>query len=1435
MTRPDPALGVVLHAIGGLASASFYLPFRGVKHWSWESYWLVGGVFSWVVAPWTFALLQIPDLFQVLGESPPSALVWSYLFGVLWGIGGLTFGLTMRYLGIALGMAMALGYCAAFGTLMPPLFRGELEGVARTASGATVLFGVVVCLAGIVVSGLAGRSKERELTDEQKQAVIHEFSFGKGVLVATISGILSACMSYGFAAGKPIAELAIRHGAHPLWQNLPVLVVVLAGGLTTNLIWCLALNARNGSGGEYTGAVRQDGSMSPVSLRSNYFLCATAGTIWYLQFLFYGMGNTLMGRLEFSSWTLHMASIMIFGTVWGLVLREWKGAGMRTRLLNAAGLFILVSSTVIVGYGNYLSNSAAASLPEQGRGERTATLSVADLRCEYLKDPLGIDARAPRLSWKLVAIHPEARNLAQSAYQVIVASTERSLDDDQGDFWDSGKVFSDQSVHVAFSGKPLPSHADCRWKVRVWDQDGVASGWSPPAQWSMGLLDPKDWSAHWIGWDGGDETDDQFAAMRAASWIWYPGGKPTVGAPIGTRFFRRSVSIPSDRRVRKALLLAAADDSFSAYVNGRSVGTGRGWSDIQLFDVTGELSSGANVLAIAATNAPSPSVGPDHNPAGLIGVLSVDFENGEPLLVPTDDSWRASEKEVDGWERSTFDDTRWTQAQVCGGLGIGPWGKVGGSNHRRLPARMLRHEFKVTKEVRRATAYVCGLGFFDLYVNGERVGDHLMDPALTGYDRRACYVTFDVSRAVHQGENAIGVVLGNGRYFAPRKDVPVPMTTYGYPKLLLQLRLEHRDGSVENVVSDSDWRLSTSGPIRANNEFDGEEYDARREMPGWSLPGFDDAGWRKTDLVKPPGGALESQLLEPIRVVEVLKPVAMTNPRPGTFLVDFGQSFYGSVRLKVSGPASKEVRLRTSFNVTPEGLLNVANDRSARNLDIYVLKGQGVETWHPRFKANATRYVQVEGFPGTPTVDNFEGLVTHTDMEEVGQFTCSNSLINRIYENARWGTRMQNRSVPMEPDRDERMPWSGHPAKTSESEGFVFNVARFYDHFLHNYRAHQGADGSLQEILPPYWTFNSKDIIWPSVITVIPEWYYNFYGDPRLLADNFDCMKRWVLFQQKAYQKPDYTIDYCNYGDWVDGSWIKGTPDKRTTSRPLMSTAYYYNNCRIVARAARLLGKTEAAEQFSDLAAKVKVGFNARFFNRKTNKYESETQGSYVFPLAFGLVPEEHRSAVVANFVDEIKIKHAGHTSVGLVGMQWFMQTLTDIGHPEVAYGVATQTTRPSWGYMVSKGATTIWERWDTDIQDGGMNGESQKILSGNLEAWLYQTLAGINYDPEKPGFKHIILRPRPVGDLSFVRASHRSLYGPVVSEWTRKGGAFEWTLAVPPNTTATVYVPAEDAAAVTEGDKPAAQAEGVRFLRMEAGSAVFAVGSGTYAFRVPA
>jgi L-rhamnose-H+ transport protein len=396
--NPNPALGVLFHWLGGLASGSFYVPYRGVKHWAWETYWLAGGFFSWIIAPWILASFLTKDLFGVLSQAPTSALFWAFFFGLLWGVGGLTFGLTMRYLGLSLGMAVVLGLCAAFGTLMPPIFRGQfVTQVLGTSSGRVILFGIFVCLAGIAAAGLAGISKERIMSLEQKRSAIREFDLRKGIGVALLSGVMSACFAYGLAAGDPIKKLTLEHGTAKLWQGLPVLIVVLVGGFLTNFIWCLILLTRNKTGHQFfSPVVREDGPRvepiietavdapsrevvehigssqsrqaqvavmapeTPVSeplhtpMLRNYLLCALAGTTWYFQFFFYTMGESQMGRYGFSSWTLHMASIIIFSSLWGIGFKEWKGAGSRAAFLLTLALFLLVASTVIVGYGNYL-------------------------------------------------------------------------------------------------------------------------------------------------------------------------------------------------------------------------------------------------------------------------------------------------------------------------------------------------------------------------------------------------------------------------------------------------------------------------------------------------------------------------------------------------------------------------------------------------------------------------------------------------------------------------------------------------------------------------------------------------------------------------------------------------------------------------------------------------------------------------------------------------------------------------------------------------------------------------------------------------------------------------------------------------------------------------------------------------------------------------
>ena len=367
----DPILGVFFHWLGGLASGSFYVPFRGVKKWSWEVYWLTGGFFSWIIMPWTMALIMIPNLWQIISEQSLSTMGWAYFWGVLWGFGGLTFGLTMRYLGVSLGMAIALGYCAVFGTYMPPIFSGTIGEKLQTIPGAIILIGMSVCLLGIMITGLAGFSKEKELTNEQKKESIKEFNLWKGLAVATFSGIMSSCFAYGLASGEPLSMSAVHYGAERLWSGLPKLIVVMAGGFTTNFFWCLYLLLKNKTLGQYISPyeskIKNSNSeietskiyssklnSTRVPLIKNYFLSALAGITWYFQFFFYSMGETQMGRYQFSSWTLHMASIIIFSSIWGIILKEWKNTSGLTKFSLGLGLLTLIGSTIIVGFANYI-------------------------------------------------------------------------------------------------------------------------------------------------------------------------------------------------------------------------------------------------------------------------------------------------------------------------------------------------------------------------------------------------------------------------------------------------------------------------------------------------------------------------------------------------------------------------------------------------------------------------------------------------------------------------------------------------------------------------------------------------------------------------------------------------------------------------------------------------------------------------------------------------------------------------------------------------------------------------------------------------------------------------------------------------------------------------------------------------------------------------
>jgi alpha-L-rhamnosidase len=1054
--------------------------------------------------------------------------------------------------------------------------------------------------------------------------------------------------------------------------------------------------------------------------------------------------------------------------------------------------------------------------------EPNMTPAPFELRCEYLKDPQGIDVEKPRLSWWLS--QSARRGDRQSARQVLVASSPDLLAKDRGDLWDSGKVSLEQSTLVEYAGAPLQSETACHWKVRMWDADGKPSPWSSPAKWSMGLLKPGDWKGQWVGLDRGDGIQDYFGK---AQWIWHPEGNAAVSAPAEKRFFRRVIDLPADRRITGASIAMTADDGFTLYINGEEAGRSEGHPNVYSDGVSARLHPGLNVLAVAAYNKP----GPPQNPAGLLGSLIITFNAGPPMEIVTDGQWRSSKTADSSWMAATFDESSWLHAAALGKYGMAPWGMIStGTDHRRLPARWLRREFTAVKPVKRAMAYMSGLGFSEMYLNGQKVDNRLMDPTQSRYDRRALYVTFDVTDRLKTGRNAAGVILGNGRFFSPRVVLPAATPTFGFPKLLFQMRIEYTDGASDLIVSDKDWKITDNGPIRANSEFDGEEYDAHLEQPGWDREGFNDSKWLPVQLVEAPKGNLVAQMLEPMRVIETLKPVAVRAVSERTYVADFGQNLYGMVGIKVKGPASTHVTLRTAFDRHPDGTIDMSPNRSALSTDQYILKGGEVETWAPRFRGQGTRYAQITGWPGVPTVDDLELRVVHSDLEQAGDFSCSNELVNKIYANMRRTVRMQERGVPMDPDRDERQAWLSVSEKTSETEGFMYNVAAFYTNFLAETRIDQRADGCLSDA-GSFWPWSqSGDPCWPAVVTTTPWSGWLMYGDRRILTDNYSMMKRWVEFLERRVDA-DFVFRKGNYGDWVDAYSMDGKPDNGATSRPLLWTAYFYYNCKLVAQIADFLGHPDDATHFRATAEKTGAAFHKTFFDPKTNTYESKTQTSYVLPLAFGLVPPGNRQAVIDNLVKDILETHHGHLSVGCVGLKWLMQTLTDIGRTDVAWIILTQTTRPSWGYMISKDGTSIWERWDRDTRDPGMNGQSQTILAGYLGAWMYQALGGINYDPAQPGFKHIILSPRPVGDLKWVNASHRSPFGMIRSYWKIEGPQFHWTITIPPNTTAEVHVPIRPPATITEGGVPAAEAPGIKLLRAEPEESVFSATSGTFVF----
>jgi alpha-L-rhamnosidase len=1050
-----------------------------------------------------------------------------------------------------------------------------------------------------------------------------------------------------------------------------------------------------------------------------------------------------------------------------------------------------------------------------------AGVEVTALRCEKLRDPLGIDVHQPRLSWVLSATD---RAVQQRAYQVLVATSLERLKAGRGDLWDSGRVAADQSTFVPYGGKPLRAEAECFWKVRVWDTEQHSTDWSPPARWTMGLLEPADWRAQWIGQEAGQETNH----LAGTSWIWFPAGAPEQAAPVGTNYFRRVVTLPAGREIKRASFCYTGDNEARGWINLQDIGARNNFRAVKDNDITGRIEPGKTyVFGLTGRN-----LGTNENPAGVVGLIQIEFKSGAPLLIPTDASWKVCGRELPGWNTPEFDDSAWVAAKALGPVGMAPWGEVRVSESRRQPARWLRKEFAVEKKVRRATVSYAGLGLSELYVNGAKIGDAVLSPALAQYDKRVYYVTHEITRQLQRGNNALGVVLGGGRYYADRSKVYAGTVSFGWPKLRLQLRIEYTDGSVGEVVSDESWKLTLDGPILANSEFDGEDYDARKELRGWSQVKFDDSTWQPVQLVSAPPGELAAQMTEPIRVTQTIQPVGFSEVKPGVFIYDLGQNLVGWCRLRVKGPAGRTVTLRHAETLNPDVTLYTANLRSAQVTDRYTLKGKGREVWEPRFTYHGFRYVEVTGLPGIASLAAIEGRVVHDDLPRAGAFECSNELLNQIYRNVFWGTRGNYRSIPTDcPQRDERQGWLGDRSEECRGETYLFDISKLYPKWLQDISDAQRASGSVPDVAPAFWPIYSDNVTWPSTLITAPGVVHRQFGDVQPIAARYESARRWLDFMSGFITNGIIAKD--SYGDWCvppeDPALIHSKDPARQTDRALLATAYFVYDLKLMERYAKLLDKPDDAARFAKRAAELKSAFNHRFLDRAKGQYDNGSQTSCVLPLAFGLVPEELRNVIFRRLVTNIEKETRGHIGTGLIGGQFLCRVLSDHGRADLAYRIATQKDYPGWGYMISQGATTIWELWNGNTADPTMNSGNHVMLVGDLVIWLYEYLAGIAADPEQPGFKHIVMKPHPVGDLKFVKAAHQSPYGRIASEWRKEGRTCEWRIEIPANSTATVYVPKMPRQRVTESGSALGGVRGVKLLRGDGDWIVLQLGSGTY------
>ena len=738
-----------------------------------------------------------------------------------------------------------------------------------------------------------------------------------------------------------------------------------------------------------------------------------------------------------------------------------------------------------------------------------------------------------------------------------------------------------------------------------------------------------------------------------------------------------------------------------------------------------------------------------------------------------------------------------------------------------------------------ARLYVSGLGYYEAYLNGRRIGDYVLDPGWTDYRDRVFYSTFDVTPFLQKDLNCIGVMVGNGWYN------PLPMRMWGRlnlrdhlstgrPRFIAQLNIEFTGGSAQSIASSTDWRVH-EGPVVRNNIYLGEVYDARSEIQGWSNPGLDDSQWCQAALSSDKIGPLQAQPQPPLKITAEVKPVEIMEPQPGIFIFDFGQNFAGWIRLCLKAKAGTKVTLRYGELLYPNGTLNPmtsvcgqikgkrkdgtntggsGSPEIAMQSDVYIAKGAGEEIYTPRFTFHGFRYVELTGFPGKPSVDTLTGLRINSAVHDVGSFVCSNTLFNQIQEMVRRTFLSNIFSVQSDCPHRERFGYGGDLVVTSDAFMLNFDMATFYSKAVCDWHDAALADGMLTDTAP-FVGIQYCGVAWAIAHPLLLYQLYQYYGNRRLIEEQYPTAKRWL--DLIALRNQDHIIR-------------KGLSDHEglePAQAPQMVTPLYYQSARLLSRLAAILGYEEDQKKYAGLAEDIKRAYNTDFMDPERGGFDQFTQASQAFALYLNLVPQRDQEAALNFLIKKIQEEHKGHLSTGIFGTKFLLDVLSRSGNAGIAYGIVNQNSFPGWGYMLERGGTTLWEHWDFSDNTYSHN----HPMFGSVSEWFYKWLGGIQPYPKAVGFDRIIIRPQFVEDLEWVKAEYHSIRGKIRSLWHYKNGIFHLQVSIPPNTTAVVYVPSKDVANITESGIPVDRARGVRFLRMDKKHAVFKIVSGSYEF----